>query len=227
MSLQITLDYLVDLSQNNNKVWFEANRGHYKQARGAFEDLVADLITALGTLEDFGAVTPKECMFRINRDVRFSKDKSPYNAHMSAQIARGGRHGMGRSYYLMIAPKDESILASGLYELEKGPLDNIRQHLVLDAAPLRKIIGAPDFVRYFGSLSGEKLKSAPSGYDRAHPNIDMINYKQLLAVHKLLDSDVVASDLVARSVAVRNALQPFLAYLGGAIKPPQPPSHRS
>jgi uncharacterized protein (TIGR02453 family) len=218
--MQPTLDFLRELAQNNNKAWFDANRKRYEAARSAFETLVADLIEALRDMDHLGNLTPKECMFRINRDVRFAKDKSPYNAHMSAQIANGGRHGEGRGYYLHFMPDNGSFLASGLYEPEPAALDNIRQHLVQDAEPLRKIIAAPDFKRYFGALSGDSLKTAPSGYDRTHPNIDLIRYKQFLAVHNLADSALVSDGLVAHVVAVRNAMQPFLDYLDKAAAAP-------
>jgi uncharacterized protein (TIGR02453 family) len=220
VNLQITLDFLNDLAQNNNRPWFEANRKRYDQARDAFEELVTELISELGRLDDFGALDPKACMFRIHRDVRFSKDKSPYKATMSAWIGPGGRKGTGRGYYIQLAPHDESFFGSGLHEPDKTALEHVRRHIALDAAPLRQILEAPAFVREFGELAGETLKTAPGGYDRQHPAIDLLRYKQFLAIHRLTDSDVLGDDLVSRLVRARNAMQPLLDWLDQATSAP-------
>jgi uncharacterized protein (TIGR02453 family) len=98
--LQKTLDFLRDLRDNNERVWFEANRKRYQEARAAFETLIEDVLLAFGEVEDLGDTSVKECVYRINRDVRFSKDKSPYKVNMGAIIARGGRKGNAPSYIL-------------------------------------------------------------------------------------------------------------------------------
>src|SRR5271166_4838352 len=107
--LQITLDFLRELRANNDRNWFKAHESHYKTARAVYERLINDLIIAFDTakLEDFSGVTVKDCIFRINRDIRFAKDKSPYNSHMGAVVARGGRKPQGRSYYIHIQPDGE------------------------------------------------------------------------------------------------------------------------
>src|SRR5579864_337629 len=125
MTQQIVLDYLGDLRQNNNKQWFEANRERYQMARTAFEDLIAELIMRFEPVDNLHGTTPRDCMFRINRDVRFSKDKSPYNTHMSAVLAQGGRKSQGRSYYLQIAPGD-SMVAGGLHSPTSQALEKVR-----------------------------------------------------------------------------------------------------
>lgn len=217
--LAFTLEFLTDLADNNNKAWFDANRARYQQARGAFEQLVADVIANFGEIEALGNTTPKECLFRINRDIRFSKDKSPYNSHMSAAIANGGRQSQGRSYYLQIAPSD-SFLGGGMYDPSKEALDNVRQHLAQDAAPLRAILSAPSFVQYFGELAGTTLKTAPAGYDKAHPDIALIRYKQFLAIHKLSDADVTSAGLVTHILKVFAAMKPLIVYLEQASANP-------
>lgn len=219
MRLQVTLDFLAKLSRDNSKVWFDAHRADYTQARAAFEDLIAALIVALRATEDLGALTPKECMFRINRDVRFSHDKSPYHTQMTAAIGPGGRVGQGRSYFLQIAGGD-SFVASGLFAPEPTELENLRQQLVLDAQPLRAIVADPVFINYFGTLRGETVKTAPKGYDRAHPAIDLLRYKQFLAIHRLSDQQLREVDIVEQIVAACAAMRPFLDYLVAASAPP-------
>ncbi len=126
----------------------------------------------------------------------------------------------GRGYYIQIAPHDETFFASGMHEPDKTALDNVRQHIAQGAQPLRDILEAPDFVRYFGTLEGETLKTAPQGYDRQHPAIDLLRYKQYLAMHRLTDADLLSEDLVPRIVSVRNAMQPLLDYLNEAASAP-------
>ena len=219
MNLQLTLDFLAELRINNNKEWFERQRSRYKLARSLFEELITDLIRAFGAIEDLGGLAANECMFRINRDVRFSNDKSPYKTTMSAAIGRGGRHGEGRSYYVQLAPGD-SFIGGGMFEPDKNALDNLRQHIALDDTPLRAVIAAPAFAKYFGAIHGETLKTAPQGYDRNHPAIDLLRHKQLLAVHRFGDAEVCAADFVQQVVAAGAAMQPLLDYLDTAASAP-------
>ena len=154
----VVLDFLRELEADNSREWFEANRSRYEVARAVFLGLVGDLIDRFESVDDLGGVTVKECVFRINRDVRFSKDKSPYKTVMSALLGRGGRKSGARSYYFHLEPDGRSMLAGGLYEPAPAELSAIRGAIAEDARPLKKIIRAQDFVRYFGELAGESLK---------------------------------------------------------------------
>lgn len=214
--LQITLDFLRELTHNNTRPWFEANRARYQQAAGAFEAFVADVIVELGKREDLGSITPKDCIFRIHRDVRFSKDKSPYKANMGAAIGREGRRSQGLGIYIHIEPGGHSFVANGLYEPDKDQLERVRQHIAEDAGSLRAILAAPDFVRWFGAMEGDQLKTAPQGYDREHPAIDLLRYKQFLALHHMTDAEVVQEGLAERVIAARDAMQPFMNWLNEA-----------
>ncbi len=212
MTLQITLDFLHDLAGNNNKAWFDANRDRYQAARSEFESTVDELIHGFAAFDDMGHLRARDCLFRINRDVRFSKDKSPYKTNLGAVIARGGRKGTGRVYYLQVGV-DESFAAGGLHQPDRTQLDNVRRHIVADATPLREVLAAPDFVRYFGTMQGDQLKTAPMGYDREHPDIDLLRYKQYLAIHPLAEAAVVSDDLVDHLLQVYSAMKPFNSYL--------------
>lgn len=215
MSLQATIDFLAALAANNNKAWFDAHRNEYQQARAAFEEVVDDLIHRMAAVDDPGPLTAKDTMFRINRDVRFSKDKSPYKTNLSAVIARGGRKATGRVYYLQVAP-DDSFAAGGLHDPSREQLDAVRRAIVADAAPLRAILSRPDFIHHFGGMTGDQLKTAPQGYDREHPDIDLLRYKQFLAIHPFSPSEVVADDFVQRVLVVFEAMKPFNVYLEAA-----------
>ncbi|MEI6876277.1 MAG: DUF2461 domain-containing protein [Spirochaetota bacterium] len=213
----VILDFLRALRDNNDRAWFEAHRGEYEKARSAFEDLVGELIMSFGAVDDLGGVTVKECMFRINRDVRFSNDKSPYKSAMGAVLGRGGRKSTGRSYYLHLEPDGQSLLAGGLHAPTAEELGKMRASLAEDSRAFRKIITTPDFVRYFGALEGESLKTAPQGYPKDHPDIALLRMKQFLAMHPLDDELVASGNLVPEALTVFKAMKPFVVYVERAL----------
>ncbi|MEZ4670004.1 MAG: DUF2461 domain-containing protein [Anaerolineae bacterium] len=133
--LQLTFDFLTDLRFNNNKTWFDENRKQYEKARTVFENFIADIMGRFKPVEDLGNTTVKECAFRINRDVRFSKDKTPYKAHMSAVIGKGRRKNMDRSYYVHIEP-GACMVAGGIYMPSSEQLKQIRAAIALKPAKL-------------------------------------------------------------------------------------------
>lgn len=211
-SLQPSLDFLRSLRANNTREWFQANEAAYKTARGAFEDFLRELIARFDAVDDIGALDVSEAVYRIHRDVRFSADKTPYKTTMSAYIAKGGRKTTGRGYYFQIAP-DDSMIAGGMYELMPDELARVRAALAADSAPLRAIIAAPDFVRYFGELGGEKVKTAPKGYSKDHPDLDLLRHKSFLATHPITDDQVTDPDFIDHALAVCKAIKPLAVYL--------------
>ena len=216
-SLQDTLEFLRDLRAHNERQWFEQYRPRYDLARAHFEAFVTDLIVSIGAVDDLTGVTARECIFRINRDVRFSPDKSPYKTHMSAVIGKGGRKASGRAYYVHIEPGGRSMVAGGLHSPTAPELDRVRRRIADDAAKLKRVINRRDFKRHFGSLQGDALKTAPLGYAKNHPDIELLRLKQYLAVHILSDEQVLAPDLTTHVVDVCRALKPFLTYLQSAL----------
>jgi uncharacterized protein (TIGR02453 family) len=214
--LRATLDFLRELDGHNDRAWFAEHRAEYDAARGVFEEFVGAVIDVVGEFEDLAGVTPDECMFRIYRDTRFSPDKRPYKTAMSAVIGRGGRKPVGRSYYFHIQPGDQSFVAGGLHSPTSAELDGVRRVIAADAAPLRGILAEPRFVARFGELHGESLKSAPQGYAKDHPAIDLLRRKHFMVSAAFGDAEVLAGDLVARVAADCAAMGPLLAYLHGA-----------
>lgn len=215
-SLQFTLDFLQDLRFNNHKAWFDENRKRYEQARATFEAFVGDIIQHFKPVEDLGNTTVKECLYRINRDIRFSKDKTPYNAHMAALIGKGGRKGEGRGYYVHIEP-GASMIAGGFYMPTPEQLKQIREAIADKPAKLRAVLDAPDFKKYYGQMEGDKLKTAPKGYTSDHPALDLLQYKQFLASHKLQDEEVLAEHFTADVVKICAALKPFVGYFADVL----------
>ncbi|HUX42402.1 MAG TPA: DUF2461 domain-containing protein [Rectinemataceae bacterium] len=206
------LDFLRDLRSHNDRDWFEAHRSRYEAARSSFMQLLGDLIQALGAVDELGGATPKDCAFRINRDVRFGLDKSPYKSTMSALIGPLGRKSGVRSYYFHLEP-DASMLAGGLHSPSPAQLGALRDAIAKDSAPLKRVAAARDFKTYFGEISGDSLKTAPQGYPKDHRDIELLRLKTCLAIHPLRDDFVCSGDLVRHAVEVFKAMKPFLLYL--------------
>lgn len=225
LRLKPTLDFLLALQANNNKPWFQAHRAEYDAARQCFEDYVDDFIQEFRAIEDFEDLSAKDCVFRIYRDVRFSKDKSPYKPNLGASVALGGKHSLRAPYYIHIEPPDKSILAGGIYMPTPEQLAAIRQAIDRQPGPLKTAIGSKAFKKYFGSLSGEKLKTPPRGYADDHPEIELLKYKQFITVHNLTDREVLAPRLLRHTVEVFAALKPLLDYLNEVLLPSRQSSH--
>src|SRR6266542_3923666 len=166
INLKQVLDFLNDLKGHNNKAWFEENRAAYDTARTHFEKFVDQLISEYRRIEDLGGITAKDCIMRIYRDTRFSKDKSPYKTNMSATIAPGGKKSSSLGYYLHLQPHNETLIAGGLHMPTPEQLARFRMTIDRDAAPFKAIIKDKEFKKYIGVLEGEKVKTVPQGYTR-------------------------------------------------------------
>ncbi|MCL4395667.1 MAG: DUF2461 domain-containing protein [Chloroflexi bacterium] len=207
------LEFLRALKTHNERPWFEQHRREYERAKASFEALVDAFIAELRSIEDFGDLKADACLYRINRDVRFSKDKSPYKMHFAANVACGGRKSDMLGYYLHIAPDDASLIAGGLYMPSTAQLDAFRRAIDRRAREFKRVVGAKEFIHYFGAIEGVRLKTAPQGYARDHPEIDLLRLKQIVASHSLPDTLVTSDRLLAHVVKAGKALKPFLDYL--------------
>jgi uncharacterized protein (TIGR02453 family) len=217
-NLKPVLDFLSQLAKNNNRPWFEAHRPAYEQARALFEDFVDELILRLGAVEDMRGVTAKDCVMRIYRDIRFSKDKSPYKTAMSASIGPGGKKAYRFQYYLHLEPHNASMLAGGLHEPESAQINKFRAAISRDSRKFKSIVADPAFKRHFGEAGGERLKTAPQGYSRDHPEIKLLQLKEVVAVHRLTDEDVASSRIADHVVKACAAMKPFLDYLSSVVE---------
>jgi uncharacterized protein (TIGR02453 family) len=217
-NLTPVLDFLSRLQEYNNRAWFEENRATYQAAREQFETFIDGVIDALRAVDDLGDLTAQDCVMRIYRDVRFSKDKSPYRTNMAASIAPGGRKSSRLPYYLQVAPQGQSFIAGGLYMPSPAQLARFREAIDRDVAPLKAVLNDKKFKRYFGTLGGDKLKTAPQGYPRDHAEIELLRLKQAVALHPLSDETVVSATFPAYVVKVFTALKPFLDYLNKTIQ---------
>jgi uncharacterized protein (TIGR02453 family) len=215
--LKPVLSFLDDLSRHNDKTWFDENRPAYESARKQYELFIGELIDELRASDQLGGLSARDCIARIYRDVRFSRDKSPYKIYMGAMIAPGGWGAGWLGYYISLQPGGESMVAGGLYKPEPEPLNRFRRAVDRDAAALMEIINQQEFVKTFGNIEGERLKTAPRGYDPAHAQIDLLRLKQITAIHRFSDEAVLADDFSQQVLAGCQTLKPFLSYLAGVL----------
>jgi len=209
--LPTTLKFLKDLERNNNREWFLANKAQYENATGNMKDFLNEVISGLNKKD----VIEEGKLFRIYRDVRFSKDKQPYKNHYGIHFVRAGKERRG-GYYLQIQP-GESFVGGGFWSPSPEDLKRIRDEFAYDAKPMRKIIASKSFISNFGKLEGEELKTAPSGYERDNPAIDLIRRKQFLISRKFKDKEVLDAGFHKEVVKTFEAMRPFFDYMSEVL----------
>lgn len=217
MKLKEILNFLNDLEKNNTREWMTENKPYYLQAKSAFEQFIQELIDNLAITDpDLTHLTAKECTFRLYRDVRFSKDKTPYKTNFGADIKKGGKKTRIASYYVHIQP-GKSFIAGGMYMPSSETLSAIRQEIDYQADELKKILSNPTFKSRFGSLQGDRLKRAPKGYQPDDPNIDLLRHKSFIVVDDVTDSVLVKKDFTDHVVQTFDLLKPFNQFLNRAL----------
>ena len=214
-----TFQFLKQLSINNNKEWFDANRGSYGVLRKDFEHVVEIVIGEIGKFDRESAqTTAKDSLFRINRDTRFSADKLPYKTNFGAFIARGGRKGINAGYYIHVEP-GSCFLAGGIY-MPSGPmLKAIRNEIYGNIEEFRALLDNPDFQKHFGkTLWGEKLKSAPKGFPKDFPDLDLLKYKHYTVMKAEPDKVYWQPGFIDEVLETFRAMAPFNKFLNNAVE---------
>jgi uncharacterized protein (TIGR02453 family) len=210
-----TLSFLAELKKNNNTEWFRNNQSAYREAKADFESFTQEVINGLSLFEPImRGLEAKTCIFRINRDIRFSHDKSPYKNNFGAFIVKGGKKNGNKfaGYYLHIEP-GESFIAGGAYTPPSPWLAAIREKIDRESAQFRKIIEHKDFIRCFKQLDGEKLKTPPRGYTSDNPNIELLKFKSFLAMNYVPDKKLLSDDYNDYVMEVLKAMKPLNDFL--------------
>lgn len=212
--METTLKFLKQLSKHNSKEWFDANRKTYETCKAEFDVIVKSVIDKSCVFDNqLAGLEAKKCLFRINKDVRFSKDKSPYKLNMGASINPGGKKSMIPGYYIHIEP-GKSFLAGGCYQPMPDQLAAIRQEIDYNSAEFKKIISAKEFKTYFKELSqDDKLKTAPKGYEKTHPEISLLQHRHFIILHPLNDEDVLNKNFPTYAAKVFKAMLPLNLFL--------------
>lgn len=217
MNLKIPLEFLKALNENNSKEWMDANREWYNEAKVEFVSFTDYLIQGMQEFApELAGLKGKSCIFRINRDIRFSKDKRPYKINFGAAISEGGRHSQNPSYYFHLQP-GENFIGGGIYMPPAETLKKIRQEVDYNPEELKKIADDKAFREIYGEIRGEKLKTAPKGYPKDHPNIEFLKLKSFVVMKQLSDSQVKANDFKKAALDYFRIMKPFNDYLAVAV----------
>jgi uncharacterized protein (TIGR02453 family) len=214
---QATISFLKQLRKNNNKPWFDENRKRYEAAKLDMERLVQSVIDAHAkndpTIADLKA---KACMFRINRDVRFSKDKSPYKTNFGASINAGGKKSMRAGYYLHIEPGGQSFAGGGIYMPMPPDLKKVRQEIDYNLEEFKSIVEGRKFKSVFGKLMDSedmKLSRVPQGFEKDSPAAGYLMYKSYVAGRSFTDAEISDKTLLKKIIESFSTLQPMLTFI--------------
>lgn len=210
-----SLDFLKALSKNNNRDWFNNHKDKYIEVHSNIVAFADALLVEMNKHDKIETASGKESLFRIYKDVRFSKDKTPYNTHWSGGFKRATKKLRG-GYYFHIKPGN-SFLAGGFWGPEPEDMKRIRQDIDLNYKDWKKLLAHKTLVNTFGKMEGEQLSSAPRGYTKDHPAIDLLRYKQFLFRHDFTDKEVYSPDFVYKANGIFRNLRPFFNYMSDVL----------
>jgi len=215
-----SLQFLEDLKANNNRDWFLDNKKRYEIFKKDYHQLVSDFLDAMKPLDpSLELLEIKNCTFRINRDIRFSKDKSPYKAHLGIWMSAGAKGANPSGYYVHIE-KGGSFIAGGFYSPEPEELKKVRKEIAFFYDDLEEILNDKNFKKEFGSLDrteSNSLKNAPKDYEKDHPAIEHLKLKSYTASQKFDIREVSQKDFVAKMSKKLIALKPLNDFINRAL----------
>lgn len=218
MDFTSILAFLKAIAKNNNREWFEKNKPRYLVVKTQFEDFLVSFHQGLLKFDDsLGNINPRKQAFRIYRDVRFSKDKRPYKVNMGAGFSAHGKMEQEPGYYIHIEP-GKSFIAGGFYMPNPENLARIRQEIDYNTKDFLKILNDKKFKNVFGGLDEfDKLKTAPKGYAKDHPHLEILKNKSFIVTHAFPDKEVLARDFVKRATETARLIKPLNNFLLQAI----------
>ena len=216
-----TVRFLRNLSKNNNKPWFDLHRKEYEIARKDYEDFIQSVIDTFGKSDpSIAPLIAKQCLFRINRDIRFSKNKTPYKKNFAASINRGGKKSIFAGYYFHLEPGN-SFIGGGIWMPMPGETQKIRQEIDYCWPEFKKIITAKNFKTIYGELDNEPeitLVNVPKGYTKENPAAQYLKLKSWIAMQKISDTTLSSANLLKQTAAAFSAIQPLIYFLNRAIE---------
>jgi len=200
------------LEKNNNRDWFNDNKPEFKELEQEVKQFYNQLFERINKHDE----VDKLKIFRIYRDVRFSKDKTPYKTHFGGSLHRKKPELRG-GYYLHIQPNNESFIATGFWQPHKDDLFRIRKEFEMDASEIREIMSNKKFKSVWGDLTGDELKTAPKGFDKEHENIDLIRKKMYIFTRKFTDKEVTSQEFLDTVDTSFKAIRPFFDYMSDVL----------
>ncbi|MCI8333153.1 MAG: DUF2461 domain-containing protein [Lachnospiraceae bacterium] len=219
MNTKPIFHYLQELSENNNREWYHLHKAEYKEANAQFEALIQELIFELGKQDESVLhLVPKDLTFKLVRDTRFSRDKSPYNPSFRAHIGPMGKLPVPVGYYLMIKPGNGSFLGGGLFaDMFKDATAMVRDYISKNPGQWEEIIRDEEFRNYF-TVQGTALKNVPAGYDKEHPQAEFLKYKSWYLEYPVDDESLLNIEtFLPQMIKIFEAMKPFNDYLNKAL----------
>jgi uncharacterized protein (TIGR02453 family) len=219
MEFEVAFQFLKKIAKNNNREWFEKNKPHYLEIKSSFEDFVSKLLDEMITFdESLAGQDPKKLVFRIYRDVRFSKDKRPYKHNLSAAFSAEGKGMAKPGYYFHIEPGNKSFVGIGLYAPPAENLSKVRQEIDYNGDRLTQIFKNRSFNKYFGDFWPEdSLKTMPKGYSKDHQHIKWLKLKSFIVTHYFTDKQVADKKFFKQLISVLKEGKPLNDFLAEAI----------
>ncbi|MDA8877216.1 DUF2461 domain-containing protein [Flavobacteriaceae bacterium] len=205
------LAFYKELEKNNTREWFEPQKSRFKGLEAEIKQYAEEIKQGLSETDEIDRAK----LFRIYRDVRFSKNKTPFKTHFGISFHRKKPHLRG-GYYLHIAPGD-SFIATGFWNPDKDDLFRIRKEMEVDAAELREVMADAELQAHWGGLQGDEVKTAPKGFSKEHADIDLIRKKQYLFMKKFTDKEVLSADFQKQILFHFKAIRPFFDYMSNVL----------
>ncbi len=221
MLQKATLDFLLELHDNNSKEWFDLNRKRYQIAKNDVEQFANAIINELSHSDaSLAMLTSKECMFRINRDIRFSTDKSPYKTNMGFWMNKGGKKSPMAGYYVHVEPNGKSFLAGGIYMPMPPDLKKVRTEILYGFDEFKGIVETQVFQNQFKTVEveGHKTVRVPQGFDANHPSAEYLKLKSFIGSTPLSDADLLKPNIVTEIVAGLIVASPLVHFINRAFE---------
>jgi uncharacterized protein (TIGR02453 family) len=210
-----SFDFLKELSKNNNRDWFNAHKDKYLKAHENIIQFADALLVEMNKHDKIETITGKESLFRIYKDIRFSKDKTPYSCRWSGGFQRATKKLRG-GYYFHLEP-GKSFQAGGFWGPEPADIQRIRQDIDLNYKEWKKLLANKTLVKSFDGMMGDQVGSAPRGYSKDHPAIDLLRYKQYIFKHPFTDKEVLSPDFLKKLNEGFKNMRPFLNYMSDVL----------
>lgn len=217
MILPDTLEFLDTLKKNNNKEWFHANKKTYQKAKSNFEEFVNNIILEFGKIdESILSLTAKDCTFRINRDIRFSKDKSPYKTNFGAYLSKGGKKSKYSGYYVHLETNG-CFIGGGIYMPPSPVLKLVRNEIYFNLDAFLKIIQDKNFKSEFGDIHGEKLTNPPKGFPKDFEGVEWLKYKSYTVMKDVNEKTILSKNFVTEVVHSFSIMKPLVEFINAGI----------
>jgi len=217
-----TINFLKELKKNNNKPWFDLNRKKYESAKADFAAFIQQVIDLHGKKDPgISGLLAKDCMFRINRDTRFAKDKSPYKTNFGASINKGGKKAWNTAGYYFHLEPGSCFTGGGIYMPEPDVLKKIRQEIDYNLPSFKKILSAKKFSTVYKELNKSPeylLSRVPKGFEADNPAAEYLKLKSYIAMVPLSNTDLTSKELVKKTVAAFDALQPLIEFINQGVE---------